>query len=76
MTGGVVVNESRCRQNFHAETEAAISQQINMELHASYVYLAMSSFCDRDNVSLPGMCKFFGKMSHEVSYHDADEDDY
>ena len=29
------------RQNFHAETEAVINKQINLELYASYVYQSM-----------------------------------
>ena len=34
---------SRVRQNFHEESEALINKQINTEMHASYVYLAMVS---------------------------------
>ena len=34
---------SRCRTNFHSESEAMINKQINMELYASYVYLSMVS---------------------------------
>ena len=34
---------SRVRQNFHEDSEAMINRQINMEMHASYVYLAMVS---------------------------------
>lgn len=29
------------RQAYHADCEAAINRQINMELYASYVYLSM-----------------------------------
>ena len=32
---------SRVRQNFHQDSEAFINKQINMEMYASYVYLAM-----------------------------------
>lgn len=32
---------SQVRQNFHEDCEAAINRQINMELYASYTYLAM-----------------------------------
>jgi ferritin heavy chain len=60
---------SRARQNFHEESEAAISKQINIELNASYVYLAISSFFDRDTIALPGLSKFFGKMSDEERDH-------
>lgn len=58
--------QSRARQNFHHESESALNAQINMELHASYVYMAMSSFFDRDNIALPGLNKFFAQMSIEV----------
>lgn len=34
---------SAIRQNFHEESEAAINNQINMELTASYVYQSMVS---------------------------------
>ena len=34
---------TRCRTNFHSESEAMINKQINMELYASYVYLSMVS---------------------------------
>ena len=34
---------SRVKQNFHEESEAHINRQINMEMYASYVYLAMVS---------------------------------
>ena len=29
------------RQNYHDDCEALINKQINMELHASYVYMSM-----------------------------------
>ena len=32
---------SRIRINFHSDSEAMINKQINMELYASYVYMAM-----------------------------------
>ena len=35
--------ESKCRQNFHQESEAGINRQINMELYASYTYQSMVS---------------------------------
>ena len=57
---------SRARQNFHPEVEEAISGHINVELQASYVYLAMSSFFDRDNVALYGFAKFYSQQAKEV----------
>lgn len=32
---------SQIRQNFHKDCEDAINKQINIELNASYVYMAM-----------------------------------
>ena len=34
---------SKIRTNFHSSSEALINKQINMELHASYVYMSMVS---------------------------------
>jgi len=60
---------SVCRQNFHEESEAGINRQINMELHASYVYQAMSYHFDRDDIALPGFAKFFKESSDEEREH-------
>ncbi|XP_054710823.1 soma ferritin-like [Uloborus diversus] len=60
---------SKVRQNFHEECEAGINKQINMELYASYVYLSMSYYFDRDDVALPGFCKYFKKSSDEEREH-------
>uniref|UniRef100_A0A8C0M9D9 Ferritin n=1 Tax=Canis lupus familiaris TaxID=9615 RepID=A0A8C0M9D9_CANLF len=43
---------SQVRQNYHQDSEAAINCQINLELYASYVYLSMSYYFDRDDVAL------------------------
>lgn len=60
---------SQCRQNYHEECEAAINKQVNMELYASYVYLAMGHHFERDDVALPGFSKFFKKQSDEEREH-------
>jgi len=57
------------RQNYHENCEAAINKQINMELYASYVYLSLSYYYERDDVALPGMAKFFRKNSDEEREH-------
>jgi len=62
-------NGSQARQNFHEECEAKINRQINMELYASYVYMSMAHHFDRDDVSFPGMYKFFKKSSDEEREH-------
>ncbi|VDP26187.1 unnamed protein product [Echinostoma caproni] len=60
---------SLCRQLFHVECEAGINKQINLELHASYVYMAMAYNFSRDDVALPGFHKFFLKQSEEEREH-------
>ncbi|KAK8377095.1 hypothetical protein O3P69_013628 [Scylla paramamosain] len=60
---------SQVRQNYHEECEASINKQINMELYASYVYLSMSYYFDRDDVALPGMKKYFKDSSDEEREH-------
>jgi ferritin heavy chain len=48
---------SKCRQNYHEESEASINKQINIELNAHYQYLALVScqkslcflFCEVEN---------------------------
>ncbi|XP_055335144.1 soma ferritin-like [Paramacrobiotus metropolitanus] len=62
-------NVSAVRQNYHAESEAAINRQINMELYASYTYLSMAAYFDRDDVALKGFAKFFMKQSHDEREH-------
>lgn len=57
------------RQNFHDDSEAAINKQINMELHASYVYLALAYQFDRHDVALKGFHHFFKKNSDEEREH-------
>ena len=60
---------SKIRQNYHEECEALINKQINMEFYASYVYLSMSSFFNRDDKSLHGFASFFNKRSNEEREH-------
>jgi len=61
--------ESKVRQNYHSDTEGFINKQINMELYASYVYLSMSAFFDRDDIALHGFSKRFLEASHEEREH-------
>ncbi|XP_032868971.1 ferritin, heavy subunit-like [Amblyraja radiata] len=56
---------SQVRQNYHKDCEDAVSRQINMELNSSYVYLAMSSYFDRDNVAQHHFAEFFRKQSRD-----------
>ncbi|OAD62515.1 Soma ferritin [Eufriesea mexicana] len=57
------------RQNFHADCEKAINDQINMELYASYVYLSMAYYFNRSDVALPGHYSYFKKASDEEREH-------
>nr|XP_053635155.1 ferritin-like [Cherax quadricarinatus]AUS91514.1 ferritin [Cherax quadricarinatus] len=50
---------SSVRHNYHEDNEAALNKYINLELHASYVFLALSYHFDRDDVALPGLSKLF-----------------
>lgn len=64
-----MAQSSQIRQNFHADVEAAINKQINLELYSSYVYLSMATYFNRDDIHLPGFAKFFKKSSHEEREH-------
>jgi ferritin heavy chain len=57
------------RQNYHSESEASLNKQINLELHASYVYQSMAWYFDRDDVALHGFHEFFKKLSNEEREH-------
>merc|ERR1711951_242332 len=60
---------SKIRQNYHEDCEASINKQINMEFYASYVYLSMSSYFNRDDQALPGFAAHFAKESEEERDH-------
>merc|ERR1711963_836432 len=60
---------SKIRQNYHEDCEALINKQINMEFYASYVYLSMSSFFNRDDQALHGFAEHFKKESNEERAH-------
>lgn len=61
--------KSQVLQNFHKDCEIAINKQIQIELNASYVYLSMSYYFDRDDVALPGLHKYFKDASDEERGH-------
>lgn len=63
------MSQTQPRQNYHAECEAGVNKQINLELYASYVYQSMYFYFDRDDVALPGFAKFFKKSSEEERGH-------
>merc|ERR1712122_62426 len=55
--------------NYHEDCEASINKQINMEFYASYVYLSMSPFFNRDDQALHGFADHFKKESNEERAH-------
>jgi ferritin heavy chain len=61
--------ESLIRQHFASQAEAGLNKQINIELYASYVYLSMSYYFDRDDVALPNIAKWMKKQSEEEREH-------
>jgi len=67
---------SQIRQNFHEETEEGLNKQINMEFHASLVYLSMSCWFNRDDQALHGFASFFKKASNEERDHGVKLMDY
>jgi len=52
------------RQNFHEECEGNLNKTINLELYASYVYLDMAFWFDRDDSALPGLHAWFKQKAH------------
>merc|ERR1711971_323174 len=60
---------SKIRQNYHEDCEALINKQINMEFYASYVYLSMSSYFNRDDQALLGFAAHFKTESGEERAH-------
>lgn len=64
-----MAGKSLSRQNFAVECEMGINKQIIMELGASYTYLSMAFYFDRDEVALHGFHEFFKKLSDEERGH-------
>jgi len=60
---------SKIRQNYHEDCEALINKQINMEFYASYVYLSMSSWFNRDDQALHGFAAHFRNESGDERAH-------
>lgn len=52
-----------------ADCQKELSKQVNAELRASYLYLAMAQYFGNEKVALPGFNKFFQKASKEEREH-------
>ncbi|VDK48148.1 unnamed protein product [Anisakis simplex] len=62
-------SETSIRQNYSVEVEAALNKQISVELFASYTYLSMATYFDRDDVALLNVAKWMRKQSEEEREH-------
>ena len=60
---------SLARFNLSKDAEDAINKQIQAELQAHYTYLSMSTYFNRDSVSLPGFSKYFKAQSQGEYEH-------
>ncbi|MGH0154904.1 UNVERIFIED_CONTAM: hypothetical protein FKN15_027987 [Acipenser sinensis] len=58
------MDKSRVKQNFHQDSEAGLNLLINTKLRASYTFLSLSFFFDRDDVALSNFARFFLERSH------------
>ena len=56
---------SQIRQNYSTEVEAAVNRLVNMQLWASYTYLSLGFYFNRDNVALEGVGHFFRELAKE-----------
>uniref|UniRef100_A0A1I7Z6M0 Ferritin n=1 Tax=Steinernema glaseri TaxID=37863 RepID=A0A1I7Z6M0_9BILA len=56
---------SAIRQQYHVSTENAVNEQINAVLRASYTYLKLAFYFDRDDVALGNLHKHFLHMSEK-----------
>ncbi|XP_004597065.1 ferritin light chain [Ochotona princeps] len=56
---------SQIRQNYSTEVEAAVNRLVNLHLQASYTYLSLGYYFDRDDVALEGVGHFFRELADE-----------
>uniref|UniRef100_A0A8C9AXL4 Ferritin n=1 Tax=Phocoena sinus TaxID=42100 RepID=A0A8C9AXL4_PHOSS len=56
---------SQIRQNYSTEVEATVNRLVNMHLRASYTYLSLGFYFDRDDVALEGVGHFFRELAEE-----------
>jgi len=61
--------DAKSCQNFDEARQNAINTQINMELRASYIYMAMGAYFSRDEPNHVGYAKFFTESSTEEREH-------
>ena len=59
------IMSSQIRQNYSSEVEATVNRLVNMQPRASYTYLSLDFYFDRDDVALEGVGHFFRKLAKE-----------
>merc|ERR1712055_472553 len=61
--------QQQIRQNYDEECEALVNKQINMEVYAGYVYVALANYFNGVDQALPGIACFFKRSSSVVHHH-------
>ncbi|KAL4844596.1 hypothetical protein H8958_015337 [Nasalis larvatus] len=56
---------SQIHQNYSTDVGAAVNSLVNLYLQASYSYLSLGFYFDRDDVALEGVSHFFRKLAEE-----------
>ncbi|XP_053456883.1 ferritin light chain-like [Nycticebus coucang] len=56
---------SQICQNYSTDVEAAVNRLVNLHLWASFTYLSLGYYFDRDNVALKGVGHFFRELAEE-----------
>lgn len=56
---------SCARQSYQPDCEAAVNNQINLELYASYVYEAMALYFEREDAALKHVVQFFRQQARK-----------
>ncbi|XP_037067180.1 ferritin light chain 1-like [Peromyscus leucopus] len=56
---------SQVRQNYSTEVEAAVNRLVNLHLRASYTYLSLGYYFDRDDLALEGVSHFFRELAEK-----------
>ncbi|KAG8433993.1 hypothetical protein GDO86_012376 [Hymenochirus boettgeri] len=57
--------DSQVRQNYSHDCEAGVNRMVNLEMYASYTYLSVSYYFERDDVALHHVAEFFKDTSKE-----------
>ncbi|EGW02407.1 ferritin heavy chain [Cricetulus griseus] len=69
MTPPIVSPPSQVLQNYHFDCKTAVNNHVQLQLHNSYVYLAMAFYFDREDVAQKNLSSFFLNKSHECTTH-------